>query len=384
MFSTGTQDLLNRPRRFFQPFRFNPFLCLLLSFCLLLLGSGLHGQSDCPNGFQFQRENNTTITLLEKNQPVWTYVFGFKTGEHVPEQDSRRIRSCYIHPLYGIRGEVLTDDFPTDHYHHHGVFWTWPHVGMEETDGNQVDLSLWEDKGIKQQFVRWIDQNTTEDVATLSVENGWFLEKKGENMTVKNMTNDTESPNVISPEKIMSELVTIKTGPTQEDPILGKTRSIDLEFTWIPLKGPITLRGAEGKSYGGLTVRFRPYSRETTITVPQGVAVGDLSETPLEWADFTSRFGESEQRSGAVIFVPPTHPDFPPTWLTRYYGPLCVGWPGVNGKTFQPGEPIQLHYRIWIHENSLETEQIQTEYEQYSREFGNRQSSKNGETIPQK
>lgn len=361
MFATETPNWLNWPRRFFQPLFFCPFLYLLLPFFLC---SGIYGQADCPTGFQFQMENNTTITLLENNQPVWTYVFGPKTGEHVPEQDSRRIRSCYIHPLFGMNGEVLTDDFPTDHYHHHGIFWTWPHVGMEEADGNKVDLSLWEDKGIKQQFVRWIDQNRTEDVATLSVENGWFIEKDAINDT--NDTNNTNGVNVITPEKIMSELVTIKTGPTKEDPILGKTRSLDLEFTWIPLKGPITLRGAEGKSYGGLTVRFRPRSRQTTITVPQGVAVGDLSETPLEWADFTSRFGKSEQRSGAAIFIPPTHPDFPPTWLTRYYGPLCVGWPGVNGKTFQPGEPIQLHYRIWIHENSLETEQIQTEYKRYS------------------
>ena len=33
-------------------------------------------------------------------------------------------------------------------------------------------------------------------------------------------------------------------------------RALDLDFTWIPVDRPITLRGAEGKSYGGLTVRF--------------------------------------------------------------------------------------------------------------------------------
>jgi AcrR family transcriptional regulator len=34
-------------------------------------------------------------------------------------------RSCYIHPLYGLDGEVMTEDFPVDHRHHRGVFWAW-------------------------------------------------------------------------------------------------------------------------------------------------------------------------------------------------------------------------------------------------------------------
>lgn len=49
-----------------------------------------------------------------------------------------------------------------------------------------------------------------------------------------------------------------------------------------------------------------------------------------------------------MIFVPPSHPAYPPTWLTRHYGPLCIGWPGVKDKTFPPGKPIRLSYRLWI------------------------------------
>ena len=67
---------------------------------------------------------------------------------HVPAD---RARSSYVHPLYGLDGEVITDDFPKDHYHHRGLFWAWPHVrvGTEETD-------LWMLKGIRQQFERWL------------------------------------------------------------------------------------------------------------------------------------------------------------------------------------------------------------------------------------
>jgi hypothetical protein len=30
-------------------------------------------------------------------------------------------RANYIHPLYGLDGEILTEDFPADHLHHRGL-----------------------------------------------------------------------------------------------------------------------------------------------------------------------------------------------------------------------------------------------------------------------
>ena len=99
---------------------------------------------------------------------------------------------------------------------------------------------------------------------------------------------------------------------------------------------------------------------------PAGPTTADLPDTPLEWADFTSQFGDSPTRSGAAVFVAPNHPDYPPTWLTRHYGPLCVGWPGVHAKTFAPGKPIRLGYRLWIHKGAVETAEVQAAYDAYA------------------
>jgi hypothetical protein len=230
----------------------------------------------------------------------------------------------------------LTADFPRDHYHHHGVFWTWPHVRI---DGREYDL--WNDRGIKQRFVRWLCRHTGPMAGVIGVENGWF-------------TGDT---------RVMIECVWIYAYKAA-----GDSRSIDLEFTWIPVDKPITLWGAGGKSYGGLTVRFAPPSRRdpsTVITAPSGPTTGDLPDTPLAWADFTSQFGDCPHPSGAAVFVDPDHPDYPPTWLTRHYGPLCVGWPGVHPKTFDPGKPIRLSYRVWIHEAAVQTGDVQQVYDAY-------------------
>jgi len=367
--------------------------------------------------FQFEENDKKQLTLSEGKSPIFTYQFDVIEHQNVPQRDVRRTAGCYVHPLYGLNGEILTDNAPADHYHHHGVFWTWPHVGVHEPDGKITEYDLWtSNTALKQHFVRWIDRTISEESATFTVENGWFI------------------GNPQDGKKIMTERVKITAHRTQNNvqnnlagtPVTPASRAVDFEFQWQPTDKPITLRGAEDKSYGGFTVRFKPFVPEgknlaersaiNRITTPAGIVEGDLPEIPLPWADYTSlffresggialnavlnepqdgmpaaytpadlgitvivtkdgqplegavvTFRPKDQPSGAAIFVPKTHPDFPPAWLTRYYGPLCVGYPGVKGKTFQPGETLELRYRIWIHDGAVTVPQIEKAYEEYNR-----------------
>jgi hypothetical protein len=285
-------------------------------------------------GFVFSELDDKSLKLSDAQRPVLVYNYGVITCDRVPASDPRRSRACYVHPLWGLGGEVLTDDFPKDHYHHHGVFWTWPHIDIE---GKEYDL--WADKDIHDKFVGWICRQAGPVAAVLGVENGWFVGDK----------------------KVMIERVWLRTYA-----VAGDARALDLEFAWIPVGSPITLRGAPGKSYGGLTVRFAPPSeKETVIAVPSGLTTADLPDTPLPWADMTSHFGGSPDPSGAAVFVPADHPNYPPTWLTRHYGALCVGWPGVTAQTFEPGKPIRLSYRVYIHKGAGDLQQLQQAYAGY-------------------
>jgi len=294
----------------------------------------------CPApAFQFTDLHDKTTKLSDGPQPVMAYNFGMITDPRVPEKDSRRTRACYIHPVWGISGEVLTDDFPKDHYHHHGLFWSWPHVGIE---GKEYDL--WVYRNITPKFVSWICREVGPVAAVLAVENGWFVGEK----------------------KVMIERVWMRAYKVAED-----SRSLDLEFIWVPVDKPVTLWGAGGKSYGGLTARFLVRnSKEAVITVPSGRTKEDLPDTRLEWADLTTKLEGAPGPSGAAVFVHPQHPDYPPSWLTRHYGPLCVGWPGVKPQTFAPGQPIRLAYRFWIHKTALEVEPLKSAYEGYKAAAG--------------
>ena len=279
--------------------------------------------------FWFEPVNEKSLGLWEGDKPVLVYNHGVIEKVGVPAD---RARSTYIHPLYGVDGEVLTDDFPQDHYHHRGLFWAWPHV---KTGGKEYDL--WMLKGMEQRFERWLERTAGPDHATLSVQNGWFVGDR----------------------KVMQETVTIYV-----QTVRGGSRSLLLRFTWIPLDEPITLAGAEGKSYGGLTLRFAPRTN-TVITTPLGIDDKDLPMVRLAWADLTALYPGLAQPSGAAIFVPRTHPDFPPMWLTRHYGVLCLGWPGVEPKTFPPGKPIKCDYLLWIHRGAVTGDRLSAEYDAF-------------------
>ena len=287
-------------------------------------------------GFHFVAVDKRSLSLLEGESPRLVYNHGTIVDPRVPKQDSRRQRSCYMHPVWGVHGEVLTDDFPQDHYHHHGLFWTWPHVKIGDKS-----YSLWTDQGIAQQFVRWLQRDAGPAGARLGVENHW----------------------VVDGQPVMVERVWVEVYPGQRDSL-----AMDLHFTWIPVGRPITLQGAAGKSYGGLTMRFAVRDPgKVTITTPSGVSPDDLPDTRLPWADLTTTFEGQSTPSGAAIFVPPDHPDFPPTWLLRHYGPLCVGWPGVRAKTFPAGQPFHLSYRVWIHDGQPTAGQIEQAYQAYTK-----------------
>lgn len=293
--------------------------------------------------FKWDPPTENSVHLSQKGEPVLTYNFGPVTEESVPERDHRRVRGCYVHPLWGLQGEQLTADFPRDHFHHHGLFWAWKHiiVGDREYD-------LWEYPNIEDRFVRWLCRETGPETATLGVENGWFVDGG----------------------QIMVERFWMRVYPAGED-----SRAIDLQLTLIPTDQPVSLSGDEGKSYGGMTLRFDVWPRRDAVIrtpdrtirhVGSGLeSAEDLSNTALPWADLASEFAVRTGRSGAALLIHPQHPDYPPTWLTRCYGPLCVGWPGTEPQTLQPGVPVTLRYRLWIHRQEVEHSVLQRVYQCY-------------------
>lgn len=288
-----------------------------------------------PGGAQlrFEEAEQKYLHLLEGDSPVLTYNFGMMLAPGVPED---RRRSSYVHPLYAPGGAVLTDDFPRDHLHHRGLSWMWPNVDIAGQHS-----SMWDVRGIQQRFERWTERSSGPVVASFGVENGWYTGEK----------------------KVAREQVEFRVYRAS-----GTARALDVTLTFEPLDQPIAITGElpSKKGYGGLCLRFAP-RQETVIVTSGGTQARDSDLVPFPWADLTGKFGSSGRTSGAAIFVDDRNIGFPNGWTLRSYGFLGVAWPGMQPYTLQPGRPLVLRYRLWLHAGDAAGAAVAEQYAAWSK-----------------
>lgn len=124
------------------------FICILL--VLNYFASSQVKMQKQDGGFLFT-ENNENV-LLYQMEPK--------------SIDGNYTRCNYVHPLWGIDGAVLTEDFPSDHLHHRGVFWAWHQIMIDD----QQISDGWELKNFEQ---------TVTDIEFISEKNGNAVLKTG-------------------------------------------------------------------------------------------------------------------------------------------------------------------------------------------------------------
>lgn len=299
-----------------------------------ILAIGLAFSVSQSNAMELVKDPSTPgiLTLRDGTTNVLSYCY----GEQLPKGiDPKYARSSYIHPLYSLDGQPLTEDFPADHPHHHGVFWAWPVVKVRG-----VTTQNWHphDPSLRHKFVRWIKQTTGTENAVIAVENQWLLNDK---------------------EEVARERVTI-----QVSPIVQNSRAIDIEIELEAIGGPLTLQGtSEGnKGYGGFCFRAAPAFKGASINTDTGPRDKDIVDEPHKWVDL------STGKYGLTIFAAPDHPDFPPSWMARnsYAGFMNASWPGLDTKVLNPGEPVTLRYRLYVHRGAAQPATIQDAYEKYT------------------
>lgn len=315
----------------------------LLSSIWILTGAPLlaAADADAPSpdpatggAFGIRAVGKTSVEVSEAGRPVLVYHHGTILREGV---DPRYARSGYVHPLHGLDGETLTDDFPEDHFHHRGVFWGWVEVRHA---GKAYTHWVPDPAGIVHRFEEWTERVVSRRGARLAMRGGWYAAGRL---------------------RIVEERLAITVHPRT-----SRTRAVDFDLELEAAEDPVELRGEPKKSYGGFSVRYAPQRGKTVIVTSDGRRGEDLVNTPLRWADYTTRFAGASGRSGAAVLVHPSHPSFPPTWLTRHYGALCVGWPGVRPVTLESGRPVRLRYRVLVHRGDLTDEELEAAWREYA------------------
>lgn len=257
------------------------------------------------------------LELVAGDRPILHYNYAVQLPPGVPED---RARCCYVYPLWTPGGVSMLDDFPKDHYHHRGLFWAWPDVRVGE-----ASYDGWMMKGLKTVHKSHLSQlQNFGRIAILDVDNEWVAGGK----TIATV----------------HERYTIHGSD-------GRSRTIDVALTLTATDAPVVLRGSheDGKSYGGLSVRFAPRT-DTVIRTEKGVSEKDEDLNAHDWAELEAIY--DGRKVALRIDNSAANDGGSPQWCLRHYGFLGAAFPGKtkdrDAFTLEPGKPLTLRYSIVV------------------------------------
>jgi hypothetical protein len=273
------------------------------------------------------RDDGTRLWIDDGGKPVLAYNYGkVQPPAELNLDASRWARSCYIHPVYGLDDDVLTQDFPPDHFHHRGIFWAWPYTSVGE---RRMDIWLHED--CEPRFEQWLSKEADGARASVELQNAWVFKD--------------------DPAPVVRETVRFTVHPADD-----RGRPIDFHLSFANVSNePVKFLGAAGKGYGGFCVRPDATRVEPVITTALGRQDADVLKMTSPWADFSSRMAPGAAYSGCAVFQHPSNPGYPhPGWLLRYYG-------------FR--ESFELRYRLYLHRGSADEAKLDEVFKLYEREM---------------
>jgi len=255
-------------------------------------------------------------------------------------------RSNYIHPLYTLDGEVLSEDFPEDHLHHRGIFWSWHqlYVGDKRIgDPWEIKDICWEVKAVR-------EVKTVDGSSSIQAEVYWKSPLWRDDAGL-------EKP-------VVREMTTITVHPGQ-----GNHRLVDIEISMLALEKDMRIGGSENpKGYGGFSPRIK-LVEDTEFTNAQGtVTPTNLPVPESSWMDISGSVGKDNAKVGMSILTHPDNPGYPNPWILRKKRSMqnaVFPYPGAEAVALSDISPTVLKYRLVIHDgdsNNINIAQLHSEY----------------------
>ena len=238
-------------------------------------------------------------------------------------------RANYIHPLFDLDGNILTEDFPDDHKHHRGVFWAWHQVLIGDKhigDAWACERFHWDVTDIK--VVSNVDGSLTLKTQVEWKSPDWIL-------------NGEQEPFVL-------ETASVRIFPLKEN-----SRAIDFEIRLLALAANLRIAGSDNdKGYGGFSARIVKPS-ELRFRGKSGNVVPKTTPVAAgRWLDITHTNGPA---NGIALLTHPSLPEFPPRWILRNgLSMQNVVYPGQHPRPLSQQKPLVLRYRLVLHRGAVE------------------------------
>ncbi|MEM6844470.1 MAG: DUF6807 family protein [Bacteroidota bacterium] len=282
------------------------------------------------------------LTFEYSEEGVWVKENGerlFFYQQKTKSQNGEYARANYIHPLYGLDGTVLTEDFPDDHLHHRGIFWTWHQVFI----------------GDKRIGDAWLCEDFSWDV--------YEAGGKQEDSTLYTKTH-WKSPNWTDErgeyQPFLSEETSIKVHPVKEN-----YRVLDFEISLLALVPDLKIGGSEdSKGYGGFSVRMKLPEDIQFISSDGSVTAQTEAVEAGHWMDMSGSLAADGGTAGIVVIAHPSNPSPNNHWILRTKNSMQNPvYPGREPVLISDERPTVLQYRLVVYQDEINEQTINSLYE---------------------
>jgi hypothetical protein len=306
-------------------------VCFASALCLLPFGFTSAAEKAANSAVTVHKLPDGAWELVEGRAPILRYNYQIVREPEAIKKlvaPGNRIyavdRCDYIHPLYGLHGETLTEDWPKDHPHHRGIYWAWPEVDWR---GQRGDLHA-----LQKVFARPTGK-------IRAVEKSDFAQIEAENQWCWNGTTP-----------IVREEATLRAWRQT-----AAGRRIDFEFRFTAIDADVQVARRAQSHYGGLNLRFGPLAGQKIETFTDRPGT-----TPcLTWAQRSGKLADG--RSAAmVILQDPRNADYPGDWVQ--YPQLSwiqPTFPAAGTRwTITKAKPLTLRFRLWLRDEPLSADAL--------------------------
>ncbi|WP_268223646.1 DUF6807 family protein [Sinomicrobium oceani] len=301
-------------------------VCSLLLFsmaCFLCYAQQLH----------FEQENDI-ITLYDGTEPCFSYQIETKTLK------GKYGRANYIHPLYDRNGVILTEDFPKDHPHHRGIFWTWHQLfarGERMADP-------------------WLCEGITWDVDNVHTE-------------------------IKEHSAILHTVVYWMSGRDKDQPVIRENGTItytrngdydlvDFDITLTALTNDVKIGGSEDeKGYSGFSPRIRPGEGLTFFNTQGEVSPKNTPVKAGGWIEAVPNYDTSKKEQVRIVMMcnPETLPSFQGWILRKDNSMQNAAFPGRTPISIPKDQPLHFRNALLIHSGTLTAPEVTDIYNSFFR-----------------
>jgi hypothetical protein len=287
-----------------------------------------------------KKENGLLVQM--KGKPILFY----HIKEAMPPSDSPAYykRSGFIHPLYSPSGKILTDDFPVDHIHQHGVFTAWTSTRFKNTS-----IDFWNQQAKK---------GTVEHFEVIDVNEG----------TVASQIKTSLRHTSLEFGEVLREKWTITIYSTNGYFLF------DLESEQQNITGDTLFLNSY--HYGGLAFRgSRQWNQHDTknykemwhILTSEGIKDSSANAKHVRWVDAWGKIDEGV--AGVTVFNHPSNFRYPQAIRVHPSMPYWAYSPVVDGAFYiAPGGFYRSKFRYYLHDGEPQTEFIEKLFRDWASE----------------